>query len=210
MRLLTLDCNHFTWWDIFLPVHWTLWFDSRNDRCAPAHSLVWTLDNAGWIKLLTILKEIWSKTWLMKTALTLFKAIMIMPVIQCEQCRPAPMRGWVKLREFGAVWIKLRGMWGEIRLLILTLRRLEAIMLFVIQCEQWWTAPRRDWGESKDRSVVVSSIRPIFTSHCFDILLLEQVFHVIDNNQLLLLRIGTDGQILERFPIAAARFFFNL
>ena len=43
-----------------------------------------------------------------------------------------------------------------------------------------------------------------FTSHCFDILLLEQVFHVIDNNQLLLLRIGTDGQILERFPIVAA------
>ena len=42
-----------------------------------------------------------------------------------------------------------------------------------------------------------------FTSHCFDILLLEQVFHVIDNNQLLLLRIGTDGQILERFPIVA-------
>ena len=44
----------------------------------------------------------------------------------------------------------------------------------------------------------------IFKQFCFDILLLEQVFHVIDNNQLLLLRIGTDGQILERFPIAAA------
>ena len=41
------------------------------------------------------------------------------------------------------------------------------------------------------------------TPYCFDILLLEQVFHVIDNNQLLLLRIGTDGQILERFPIVA-------
>ena len=26
-----------------------------------------------------------------------------------------------------------------------------------------------------------------------------QVFHVIDNNQLLLLRIGTDGRILERY-----------
>ena len=44
----------------------------------------------------------------------------------------------------------------------------------------------------------------IFKQFCFDILLLEQVFHVIDNNQLLLLRIGTDGQILERFPIVAA------
>ena len=30
-------------------------------------------------------------------------------------------------------------------------------------------------------------------------LILLQVFHVIDNNQLLLLRIGTDGRILERY-----------
>ena len=28
-----------------------------------------------------------------------------------------------------------------------------------------------------------------------------QVFHVIDNNQLLLLRIGTDGRILERYVL---------
>ena len=104
----------------------------------------------------------------MKTA---WKAIMIMPVIRCKQCRPAPTRGWVKRREFGAVWIKLRGMWGKICLLILTLRRLEAIMLFVIQCEQWWTAPRRDWGESKDRSVVVSSNRPTFSSNLHPIAL---------------------------------------
>ena len=48
-----------------------------------------------------------------------------------------------------------------------------------------------------------TNIFKLFTSHCFEILLLEQVFHVIDNNQLLLLRIGTDGQILERFPIVA-------
>ena len=63
---------------------------------------------------------------------------------------------------------------------------------------------RRIKGQVSDCLFDPTNIFKQFTSHCFDILLLEQVFHVIDNNQLLLLRIGTDGQILERFPIAAA------
>ena len=63
---------------------------------------------------------------------------------------------------------------------------------------------RRIKGQVSDCFFDPTNIFKQFTSHCFDILLLEQVFHVIDNNQLLLLRIGTDGQILERFPIVAA------